>query len=69
MLTLSRDSSEKETRKPKLLLHDAQVKAMAYLILSRLICFNLVKNTFVIKVVETWNRLPARVKLTEKPKS
>ncbi len=69
MLTLFKASSEKETRKPKLLLHDAQVKAIAYLIPSRLICFNLIKNSFAIKVVEAWNRLTDRAKLTEKTKS
>ncbi len=42
---------------------------MAYLIPYRLIYFNLVKNSFAIKVVETWNRLTDRVKLTQKPKS
>jgi hypothetical protein len=42
---------------------------MAYLIPYRLIYFNLVKNSFAIKVVETWNRLTDRVKLTEKPES
>jgi hypothetical protein len=27
------------------------------------------KESFAIRVVETWNRLPDRVKLTEKPES
>ena len=30
---------------------------------------NVSKNSFAIRVVETWNRLPDRVKLTEKLES
>ncbi len=29
----------------------------------------MLKESFAIRVVETWNRLPDRVKLTEKPEN